>query len=601
MSFGFSVGDFVLLTQLAWSTVQNARRACGAHDELTREVTSLHRVLQRLETEALKPESLLKGDDNRQEELADLVRGCGKVLQTLSKVLEKYNALSEEKRKVTKLWQRVRFGNGEMLDLSQIRLELSTHTNALNLFLNLLLLGSQGRVERHMDSHSLELKEIRQSVNWISSSMQAKTKEGSIWTSYADDDKAFWRTFRRELVKEGFSSVFLRKHKSIIKEYLTELGSRGAFDDVIENESVHSPPLEERFGDQISLSEAVPPKADEPALLSTDSPGPTPSVYQEEPPVPPKADKPGLLSTKSPSPALSVYKEESPVPPKTDESGLLSTDSPSPNPSVYQEGSPVPLETDEPDLLSRDSPSPNPSVYQEESPGNESPKPCESKSTDIGITESVTHSKLPPPPSPSPDLDPRSFQFVVMAPLPHVQATEVDARKHHIPTGYSLKYWNPAEEPITLLNNVFDANSLGWWIYNWTVYRHGAGPPTSTIALELWTTLRELTRGIRRAKECIPRIKAEDHRVRVEKVIESGDHLIDELKGILKACETPILKASKKYGTQQAQVGNDGGTEFVKSMLNFSQGLENTKKFINSVQLWNDQFSANCQEILRQT
>jgi hypothetical protein len=90
-----------------------------------------------------------------------------------------------------------------------------------------------------MDSHSSELREIRQSVNWISSSMQAKIKEGSIWTSYADDDKAFWRIFGRELVKEGFSSAILRKHESIIKDYLTGLGSRGAFDDAIEVESVH--------------------------------------------------------------------------------------------------------------------------------------------------------------------------------------------------------------------------------------------------------------------------------------------------------------------------------------------------------------------------
>ena len=58
MSFGYSVGDFVLLTQLAWRSLQNARRACGEHDELAREASSLHVILQRLEIEVSKPHSI---------------------------------------------------------------------------------------------------------------------------------------------------------------------------------------------------------------------------------------------------------------------------------------------------------------------------------------------------------------------------------------------------------------------------------------------------------------------------------------------------------------------------------------------------------------
>ena len=34
MSFGFGVGDTIVLTQLAWTVVQNSQKACGAHNEL---------------------------------------------------------------------------------------------------------------------------------------------------------------------------------------------------------------------------------------------------------------------------------------------------------------------------------------------------------------------------------------------------------------------------------------------------------------------------------------------------------------------------------------------------------------------------------------
>ncbi|CZR68820.1 related to serine/threonine protein phosphatase PP1 [Phialocephala subalpina] len=235
MSFGFSIGDFIALTQLASNVVSGARRACGAHDELTREMTSLHIVLRRLESEVAKPNSILNSDNaERKAELAELVEYCEKVLRVLDNILEKYNGLPEEKRKVMKLWKTAQFGNGEMRDLSKIRLELSTHTNAITMFLNISIVGSLGKVEEHMVSHSEELRAMRRSVNWFTASMQANVghKEGSVLTSYANDDKAFWKKLRRGLVKEGYSSSVLEKHETLIIDYVKELGDRGALDEL---------------------------------------------------------------------------------------------------------------------------------------------------------------------------------------------------------------------------------------------------------------------------------------------------------------------------------------------------------------------------------
>jgi hypothetical protein len=50
-------------------------------------------------------------------------------------------------------------------------------------------------------------------------------------TSYTNDDKAFWKELRRELVKEGYSSTALEKHKAI-KDYVRELGTIGALDEL---------------------------------------------------------------------------------------------------------------------------------------------------------------------------------------------------------------------------------------------------------------------------------------------------------------------------------------------------------------------------------
>jgi len=80
-------------------------------------------------------------------------------------------------------------------------------------------------------------------------------------------------------------------------------------------------------------------------------------------------------------------------------------------------------------------------------------------------------------------------------------ATELAAKRHEIPAGYSLKNWDPNEEPIMLLGSVFDANSLGKWIYDWTVYHHGPATPISDMAGDLWLLLIKLAEKIKRAEK----------------------------------------------------------------------------------------------------
>ena len=233
MSFGFSASDVVLLVQSAWTTVQNSRKACGEYAELTREMTSLHVNLRRLEQETAKPESPInRPSDTCRQDLAPIVDGCRKALDVLDKILGNYNALSDEERSKRKLWKAVRFGNGELANVKDLRLKLTYYTSNLSLFLNMVSMGSMGMVEKQMYEAGGDLKDIRRAVNGITAHLvSGANKEGSVLTDYADDDKAVWRAFRRELVKRGFSSDVIVEHKDTIQAYVQELGSRGILDD----------------------------------------------------------------------------------------------------------------------------------------------------------------------------------------------------------------------------------------------------------------------------------------------------------------------------------------------------------------------------------
>ena len=261
MSFGFSASDVVLLVQSAWTTVQNSRKACGEYAELTREMTSLHVNLRRLERETAKPESPInRPSDTCRQDLVPIVDGCRKALDVLDRILEKYNTLSDEERSKGKLWKAVRFGNGELTNVKDLRLKLTYYTSNLSLFLNMVSMGSMGMVEKQMYEAGGDLKDIRRAVNGITAQlMSGSNKEGSVLTDYADDDKAVWKAFRRELVKEGFLSNVIREHKEIIQAYVKELGSRGILDD---EDSKNSGDVSEKIEDT-APSQATPQSRDE--------------------------------------------------------------------------------------------------------------------------------------------------------------------------------------------------------------------------------------------------------------------------------------------------------------------------------------------------
>ncbi|KFZ17767.1 hypothetical protein V502_04416 [Pseudogymnoascus sp. VKM F-4520 (FW-2644)] len=185
-----------------------------------------------------------------------------------------------------------------------------------------------------------------------------------------------------------------------------------------------------------------------------------------------------------------------------------------------------------------------------------------------------------------------------MKPPPAPEATETDARRHRIPLGYSLKNWDPREEPIMLLGSVFDANSLGKWIHDWTVYRHGDDSPIANMASEMWLLLIQLAEKVKRAEAALPRIREEENREMVEDFIESGQRLTDKLKRLLRACEKPMLKSEEKNAEKTPQLGMNAGIEFIDTLFGRERKLDSTEKVMSGLRLYHLRFDANVKKIL---
>src|SRR5258707_932711 len=125
MSFGFGITDVLTLVQLAYATFDGAKRACGEHDELTQEMSSLVTVLDHVQSEISDPDSPINmARGNRRKELKDHIEGCLRHVRQMNIILKNFNALSNVERGGGSLWQKVRFGNGVVKDIAQIRLKI---------------------------------------------------------------------------------------------------------------------------------------------------------------------------------------------------------------------------------------------------------------------------------------------------------------------------------------------------------------------------------------------------------------------------------------------------------------------------------------------
>ncbi|CRL27589.1 unnamed protein product [Penicillium camemberti] len=226
-----------------------------------------------------------------------------------------------------------------------------------------------------------------------------------------------------------------------------------------------------------------------------------------------------------------------------------------------------------------------PSRKHDHAPNNEDIEAARRSRTRRQSTSTRTPNKPKPPPATA---------------KPPPVATEDDAEAAGIPAGYSIKNWDPTEAPIILLGSVFDANSLGKWIYDWTVFHHGASTPMADVAGDLWLLLIKLAGKVKRADECLPRIQSVDAQEVVEDFLESGERLWSRFKKLLKGCELYMWKAAKREGGKgPVSMGRNAGCEFVESIFGRDRELENTEKLMNSIRLWNMRFDANCEDILR--
>ena len=215
MSFGFAIGDFVALGNLAWNIYKECKTASAEFQEARNEVLSLHAAIRELQDEVDNKDSILnRAGVGRKQELDGLMRNCSDVLGQLEQLLTRYRSLGTKQKRT---WDRVKFGSE---GLQEIRSKLMFHTSALTLFLTSLGTGSLGRIEKKLDDLASEIRAGQHEPSLISLCNEEDTSGGN----------SAWRVLIDEL-SEDFSRAEIEAHKEEITRYIRDLLLRGDLDE----------------------------------------------------------------------------------------------------------------------------------------------------------------------------------------------------------------------------------------------------------------------------------------------------------------------------------------------------------------------------------
>ncbi|OAF57698.2 hypothetical protein VC83_05676 [Pseudogymnoascus destructans] len=245
MTFGSNPADIIIVLEFTRRLYRQCKNADDAYFEIGREIRALHTVLRYLKFEVQAPESILNRDRALYaRDLAPLIADCRFTLEDLEELLRKYGDIRNNDRSGDtsgELWNQIKFGSIEMDQLGTVRVKLINHKTNITALLDTIQLRESSRVATTLDNHGGQLDIILDKVDNIASRMGQRA--ASLMTTYEDDDKEVWKSFRRELVAEGFSSDVLTRHKDVLRAYIRQIDQNGLLEDVLVAAKARQPVL----------------------------------------------------------------------------------------------------------------------------------------------------------------------------------------------------------------------------------------------------------------------------------------------------------------------------------------------------------------------
>ena len=224
MSFGVSISDIITVISLAKDTIQDCRHAPGDFAEASRVSQSLYLMLEGVKTEYQSLECPLHKDDRTRTDFAIHFKNCERSLKPLAELIIKHKRLATSSVRII---DRARFPKKDYL---KHRGDLSFYTARLSEFLQMVGLGSLGRIEQKIEDIKGDLPIVMSKLDQMCAEFRIMGDRESFLSDHTDDEKIVWKTFRSKLNEAGFTSNVLREHEAAIFLRIRELTQCGLLD-----------------------------------------------------------------------------------------------------------------------------------------------------------------------------------------------------------------------------------------------------------------------------------------------------------------------------------------------------------------------------------
>lgn len=224
-----SVASISALAATARNLFRRAKISGPDFAEVAAVVRSLHTVIKHLRAEAEDPDSLLNSSQQESSvyarQLTPIVEDTDFTLKQLDTILEKYgsypsdysNEDGENVRRdmATAGKQQIEDRERDMVQL--IRTKLANQKTNIDIFLDTVQLHNPSRQHRPVDLIHADDKQqnsIKDKIDAVAQRLfQRRAKARAVGDIADESEEEMWQQFWAELVKEGFSSDVLRKHK----------------------------------------------------------------------------------------------------------------------------------------------------------------------------------------------------------------------------------------------------------------------------------------------------------------------------------------------------------------------------------------------------
>lgn len=221
MSFGFSIGDFVAVCQLASKIRKEFVGAPSQFKAISDEVRSLSIIVEDVEV-ALSERDL---SNKEKIELDGIAHGCRSVLHELEETLDKYGELGSGPmnagKRTKRVWKKLKW---EPDDIRELRGRIVSNVNFLNTFNSRLIREGVGKLVHHQDN-----QERRAIMDWLSptdyatqqSDFIGRRQEGTgLWLINSSEFQGWFSPSKQTMFCPGIPGAGKTIITSIVVDYL---------------------------------------------------------------------------------------------------------------------------------------------------------------------------------------------------------------------------------------------------------------------------------------------------------------------------------------------------------------------------------------------